>query len=547
MGVMSLFSEEELPSLKSETSGYRAEYRVLARKYRPTTFSQVVGQEILVHLLRNGLSQGRLGHGFIFTGIRGVGKTTTARLLARILNCLKEHDNTNLSSIDPCGVCTSCQALLDDRHLDVVEIDAASHTGVDDMREIIESTRYRAISGRYKIFIIDEVHMLSKSAFNALLKPLEEPPAHVKFIFATTEIRRVPATILSRCLRFDLKRVPPETLSPYLAHICAQEKVTFELEALNLIARAGEGSVRDALSLLDQAIVMGEQEKGVFHIKTDDVQKMLGLADRQPFLQLFKALLSQKTEEALQYVRSLYQAGVDPVVLLEELLHLAHHLSLLKAAPKLSLAETFIAAEKAFLQELAEATSLAHLGRLWQMLLKGSEEVTQASFPLQALEMVCLRLIHTSLFPTPEKLLQHFLLEEKPASPDPESPSPPLFTSFEELIAFVGSKREALLQTQLRQEVHLVDFKWGHLKLRLASTAPVDLPTRLKAFLTRETKTPWTIQITSEEGQPTCMHQEAQQQTLLVEKVAQDPLIQQAQGLFPGMTFQRLEPFSPSH
>lgn len=555
---MSLFSEEELSPPQSET----LEYRVLARKYRPTTFSQVIGQDILVRLLRNGLAQGRLGHGFIFTGIRGVGKTTTARLLARILNCLKEPDPSSL--LDPCGVCSSCQALAVDRHLDVIEIDAASHTGVDDIREIIESTRYRAVSGRYKIFIIDEVHMLSKSAFNALLKTLEEPPAHVKFIFATTEIRRVPATILSRCLRFDLKRVSVETLASHLATICIQEKVMFEPEALTLIARAGDGSVRDALSLLDQAIVMAEGEKGLFHIKKADVQKMLGLSDRQPFKVLFKALVAPPNlEEALEQVRLLYQAGVDPSVVVEELLQLAHHLSLVKAAPTLSLDEALLTDDKAFLQELAGDLSLAQLGRFWQMLLKGAEEVAQASLPLQALEMVCLRLIHVSQFPPPELLLKHLIGEGgAPALSEPVSVSAPSsspaqvqaqaqasswpFESFEGLIAFVGSKREALLQTQLCQDVHLVHFEWGHVRLRLAGTAPAHLSTRLKTFLTQETGTPWTVHVTSEEGQPTLTQQEAQKQTLLAKAVAQDPLIQQAQGLFPGMAFQRLESPSPS-
>lgn len=540
---MSLFSEEEPPTSPAEVAGYR----VLARKYRPTTFSQVIGQDILVRLLRNGLSQGRLGHGFIFTGIRGVGKTTTARLLARILNCLKEQSDEDPSPLDPCGTCSSCRALLDDRHLDVIEIDAASHTGVDDVREIIDSTRYRAISGRYKIFIIDEVHMLSKSAFNALLKTLEEPPAHVKFIFATTEIQRVPATILSRCLRFDLKRVSSEVLVPHLAEICGQEKVTFEPEALALIARAGDGSVRDALSLLDQAIVMAEGEKGVFHIQTTDVQNMLGLADRQPFRDLFNLLLAPNLEAALKEVRALYQLGVDPTRVMEELLQLTHQLSLLKAAPRLVLEDLAIP-DKTFLQALVESTSLANLNRFWQMLLKGAEEVAQASFPLQALEMVCLRLIHARQLPDPEILLRQMggggLTKESMAPPkqepkqelkkDPKTEEKPPFDSFEGLIAFAGAKREALLQTQLRQDVHLVHFAWGQLHLRLAPTAAADLLTRLKTFLRQETTASWTIHVVTEGGDPVLAQQEAQ-------KVAQEPLIQQAQALFPDMRFQGLE------
>jgi DNA polymerase III subunit gamma/tau len=572
-------------------------YRVLARKYRPQRFSDVIGQETTVLLLKNGLQQQKLGHGFIFTGIRGVGKTTLARLIAKALNCTADKT----SSVEPCGSCESCQALAQGRHFDIIEMDAASHTGVDDMREVIEASRYRALSGHYKLFIIDEVHMLSKSAFNALLKTLEEPPPHVKFLFATTEIQKVPATILSRCLRFDLRRIQPATLQAYLGEICAKEQVSVDAEALRAIAHAADGSVRDSLSLLDQAILLAEEGQGgvgvgvsssLPHVSFQAVQTMLGLVDRKPFLDLFKHLLRGHLEETLRLTQELYHSGADPLLLLEELLDLSHQLSLQKAAPSLQI--TAIASEETVsaLKEMApeKSSSLAHLGRVWQMLLKGREDVKNASFPLQALEMVLIRIAYMAHFPTPEALAQiltpalagqaptaravsvssqttalppQSLPVSRPVSsplappasspvgPAPKSkraPSPLLsptaatIASFEDLVARAAHKREGLLCTHLREAVHLIRWVWGELHLNLKPTAPSDLLPQLKQFLKQETGIAWQIVTTPVENcPPTLAEQASQHKATLVQEALATPLLQKAQEAFPNMTLEQTE------
>ncbi|MGL4825440.1 MAG: DNA polymerase III subunit gamma/tau [Alphaproteobacteria bacterium] len=538
---------ENLASAPSHASPYR----VLARAYRPQQFSDVIGQETTVLLLKNGLQQQKLGHGFIFTGIRGVGKTTLARLVAKALNCTADKT----SSVEPCGACESCQALSQGRHFDIIEMDAASHTGVEDMREVIEASRYRALAGRYKIFIIDEVHMLSKSAFNALLKTLEEPPAHVKFLFATTEIQRVPATILSRCLRFDLRRIQPTALQAYLEQVCEKERVTVDAEALRALAHAADGSVRDALSLLDQAILMAQGDEAaaspISHVSFQAVQTMLGLVDRKPFLELFNHLLQGQIEETLRLTRELYQSGADPLLLLEDLLDLSHQLSLHKAAPSLQLAtvsseETLDALKKMAAGEL----SLAHLGRIWQMLLKGRGEVKDASFPLQALEMVLLRIAHMAHFPTPEALAQS-LAGKAPRQPEVRppkalSPSVPTtattLTSFEDLVALAAHKREGLLCTHLKEFVHLIGWSWGELHLNLKPSSPSDLLPQLKQFLKQETGIAWNILTTPVETcPPTLAEQANQHKTDLVNQALATPLLQKAKQAFPEMTLEQTE------
>lgn len=498
-------------NLLASTPSHTSPYRVLARTYRPQQFSDVIGQETTVLLLKNGLQQQKLGHGFIFTGIRGVGKTTLARLVAKALNCTADK----ASSIEPCGICESCQALTQGRHFDIIEMDAASHTGVEDMREVIEASRYRALAGRYKIFIIDEVHMLSKSAFNALLKTLEEPPAHVKFLFATTEIQRVPATILSRCLRFDLRRIQPTALQAYLEQVCEKERVTVDAEALRAIAHAADGSVRDSLSLLDQAILMaqGETPSPLPHVSFQAVQTMLGLADRKPFLDLFNHMLQGQIEETLRLTRELYQNGADPLLLLEDLLDLSHQLSLHKAAPSLQLATVSSEETLDALKKMAAGeTSLAHLGRVWQMLLKGRAEVKDASFPLQALEMVLLRIAHMAHFPTPEALAQSLAGEiprQVVATPSKAETHPlsttsatTTLTSFEDLVSLAARKREGLLCTHLKETMHLIRWAWGELHLNLKPTAPSDLLPQLKQFLKQETGIAWNILTTPVEAPP---------------------------------------------
>lgn len=387
-------------------------YRVLARKYRPTKLSQVIGQEFLVETLKRGIEGGRLGHAFILTGIRGTGKTTTARIIARSLNC--EAGPTP----EPCGTCSSCAAIAQDRSMDVIEIDAASRTSVDDIREIIEAARYKAVSARYKIYIIDEVHMLSKSAFNALLKTLEEPPPHVKFIFATTEIHKVPATILSRCVRFDLKRIESLTLAAYFKTICDQENVTYEDEALTLIAKAAEGSVRDGLSLLDQAITYGISTQGELSVTASHVRRMLGLADQGALLELFQVLMQGDVITSLEKLRCFYQEGADPLRILENLLDLTHWVQCLKINPTLAQDEVLTAEKRQRGMELADSLSLPTLTRVWQMFLKGFEEVKRAPSPQKALEVIVIRLTHLAPLPSLHEILEGLkedgLLKKKP-------------------------------------------------------------------------------------------------------------------------------------
>lgn len=368
---------------------------VLARKYRPTTLSQVVGQDFLVETLKRGIEGGRLGHAFILTGIRGTGKTTTARLIARSLNC--EVGPTS----EPCGVCSSCITLSEDRSLDVIEIDAASRTSVDDVREIIEASHYKTATSRYKIYIIDEVHMLSKSAFNALLKTLEEPPMHVKFIFATTEIHKVPATILSRCVRFDLKRIDVPVLQNYFKKICAQEQVTFEEDAISLIVRTAEGSVRDGLSLLDQAMTYGEG-----HLTAPNIRKMLGTADPGALLDLFHKLLEGKCAESLESLRCFYREGVDASKLLEDLLDLTHHVQCLKINPQWDEKRTFSPLYHEKIQDLAKSLSIPTLTRMWQLLIKGLDELKKVPIPQRALDVLIIRLTHIAPLPSLEDLLE---------------------------------------------------------------------------------------------------------------------------------------------
>ena len=351
-------------------------YRVLARKYRPVDFTTLIGQEAMVRTLRNAIATGRIAHAFMLTGVRGVGKTTTARIIARALNCVGS-DGKGSATVDPCGVCDNCKAITEDRHVDVIEMDAASRTGIDDVRELIEGVRYRPVSARYKVYIIDEVHMLSEKAFNALLKTLEEPPPHVKFLFATTEIRKVPVTVLSRCQRFDLKRVPQETLIAHFAGIAAAEKVEISPEALVLLARAADGSVRDGLSMLDQAIAHGG---GV--VDAAQVRDMLGLADRSRVLELFEKAMKGDAPAVVAALGEMHDSGADPVVILQDLLELTHWVTRLKVAPEAAAASAD--SERAQGLAMAAKLSMASLTRAWTLLLKGLQETLSAPSPLRA-------------------------------------------------------------------------------------------------------------------------------------------------------------------
>ncbi|MGB8623494.1 MAG: DNA polymerase III subunit gamma/tau, partial [Paracoccaceae bacterium] len=394
-----------------------AGYQVLARKYRPATFADLIGQDAMVRTLKNAFAADRIASAFIMTGIRGTGKTTTARIIAKGMNCIGS-DGTGGPTIEPCGVCEHCVAIAEGRHVDVMEMDAASRTGVGDIREIIDSVHYRAASARYKIYIIDEVHMLSNSAFNALLKTLEEPPAHVKFIFATTEIRKVPVTVLSRCQRFDLRRIEPETMIAHLKSIAGKEDAQIADDALALITRAAEGSVRDAMSLMDQAISHGAGET-----TADQVRAMLGLADRGRVLDLFDMIMAGDAAGALNELSAQYADGADPLAVLRDLAEITHWISVIKITPEAAEDPTVGPDERARGLAMAEKLPMRALTRMWQMLLKALEEVTMAPNAMMAAEMAIIRLTHVSTLPSPEELVRK-LQDTPPPAPGPGGPAP---------------------------------------------------------------------------------------------------------------------------
>ncbi|MBM3468707.1 MAG: DNA polymerase III subunit gamma/tau [Alphaproteobacteria bacterium] len=539
-------------------------YRVLARKYRPQKLSELVGQDLLVKTLMQGIERNRLPHAFLLYGIRGVGKTTTARILAKALNC-RGIDGQGGPTPDPCGVCESCKAILEDRHLDVLEMDAASRTGVDDVREVIEAARYKAVNGRYKVYIIDEVHMLSKSAFNALLKTLEEPPPHVKFIFATTEIRKVPETVLSRCMRFDLKRVEPKILLDHFSTLMAKENIPIEEEALSLIVRAADGSVRDGLSLLDQAIALSEGS-----ITSASVRDMLGMVDRGQIFALLKNIFQGHIEDVLTQIKDLYQRGGDPVILIEDLLDLVYWLTCLKTSPHLLKDVTWPESDRRQGAELIESLSLPALMRVWQVMHKGYHEVLDSPLPSQAAEMVLIRVAYLSDLPHAEEILAavqgvprpashspapshptvHQTLkpvttqqveneissEASPAPSTPNSAAPQLPANFEELLVLLQSAKEPILLGNVMHDVHLVSYASGVLTIRLADSAPKTLPAQLRQTLERITGQPWKIEIVSQGGEPTITQQKKIAHDEKVKESQEHPLVQSLLEGFPGAT-----------
>jgi len=547
-----------------------APYRVLARKYRPTTLDDLIGQDATVRILRNAFGLGRVAHAFMLTGVRGVGKTTTARIIARALNCIGA-DGKGGPTADPCGVCANCVAILADRHPDVIEMDAASRTGVDDVREIIEATRFRPMQARMKVFIIDEVHMLSRNAFNALLKTLEEPPAEVTFIFATTELRKVPVTVLSRCQRFDLRRVPQATLAAHFGRIADKEGVAFSDEALGLIARAADGSVRDGLSLLDQAIAQGTLgragEGAGARIEAPLIADMLGLADRELVFDLLDAVMRGQADVALGITDQAHARGADLGVMLGDLLEIVHTISRLKAIPALRDGAELPEAERVRGAAFADALSVPVLGRTWQMLLKGVAEVDMAPDRREAAEMVLIRLCHVADLPTPEKLVRAWqsggpagggsptmptapgggpgggpsavqggpdgggtrahahvrivanggvrVVAEAPVlapepQPDVAAPEVQPLRSWREMVAFVATCREAMLHGDLRLSAHLVRFDPPEVAFRVGRGAPADLPRRLQMLLARHYGDYWRIRPSQEPGEPTIEEQGAE-------------------------------------
>ena len=552
------------------------EYRVLARKYRPTSFDDLIGQDVLVRTLSNAIKTGRIAHAFLLTGIRGVGKTTTARIIARALNCIGE-DGQGGATISPCGVCSHCQMIGEDRHVDVLEMDAASHTGVGDIRELIDGVRYLPSSARYKIYIIDEVHMLSTSAFNALLKTLEEPPPHVKFIFATTESRKIPVTILSRCQRFDLKRVESQMLSAHLARICEKEQVAADPEALSLMALAAEGSVRDSLSLLDQAIARASEDGAQASISAAMVRQMLGAADNTATFVLLDTLLRGDVPQALTQLRSQYEAGADPLLMVQNALEAVHLITRVKVAPAALSDPSLSEQERAHAKQLADQASMAVITRLWQMLLKGLSEVRMAPLPLSALEMLLVRIAYAAELPTLGELTKNTSSRqdgEKPsasgkglseghsnsvranASPHPDPlpegeggvrPSLELVTNtqpqpqnYAELVQLFEKNREPLLHTQLFHETQLVSFAPGQVEVHLAGSFARDFLQRVAELVSRWTGQPWKFTSSSEPGQPSLAQQHEAKKQHAISEAAAHPLVASVLEQFPGATLTKI-------
>jgi len=527
------------------------EYQVLARKYRPQTFADLIGQEAMVRTLKNAFATDRIAQAFMMTGIRGTGKTTTARIIAKGMNCVGP-DGTGSPTTEPCGECEPCRAIAEGRHVDVLEMDAASNTGVDDVREIIDSVNYRAASARYKIYIIDEVHMLSNNAFNALLKTLEEPPAHVKFIFATTEIRKVPVTVLSRCQRFDLRRIEPDVMIEHLQRIAGLENAEVDADALALITRAAEGSVRDAMSLLDQAIShTGETT-------TEQVRAMLGLADRGRIMDLFDAIMRGDAAAALNELSAQYSDGADPVAVLRDLSELTHWISVVKITPEAAEDPTIAPDERARGQGFAERTPMRFLTRMWQMLLKALEEVRIAPNAMMAAEMAVIRLTHVADLPSPEELVRKLGDGSLPPSAPPQAPggngssgptargpSGPTgagggttalaaapqtealahYARFTDVLSLIRANRDVQLLIAVETGLKLVQYSPGWIELELAPGADRDLAQRLAQRLNAWTGARWGVSVVGAGGAPTIAETREAEDTRLRAEAMQHPLV----------------------
>ncbi len=544
-------------------------YRVLARKYRPSTFKDLIGQDAMVRTISNAFETGRIPQAWILTGVRGVGKTTTARIIARALNYELPDGSAKGPTIDMPQSGLHDEAIIESRHPDVLEMDAASHNSVDDVRQINDAIRYAPMSARYKVYILDEVHMLSAAAFNALLKTLEEPPPHAKFIFATTEIRKVPVTVLSRCQRFDLRRVEAGLLVQHLDAIAKKEKIEVEAEALALIARAAEGSVRDALSLFDQAIAHAAGT-----VAAADVRQMLGLADRARVIDLFEALLRGDVASALKELRDQYDSGADPAIMLSDLAEFTHFVTRVKAVPAVAEDVSLSEVERTRGRDFASKLSMRVLSRTWQMLMKGVAEVQGAGRPIAAAEMVLVRIAYAADLPTPDDVIRSLndqngsssralsngdgagasagglaprfeaprsapraALSTAPAVRIAEAPAGQAsleIDSFERLIALAAEKRDLQTKIALERDVRLVRFESGRLEIALEPTAPKTLVHELQRKLEGWTKRRWMVVVSKEAGAPTIRAQADAQEAALKVGVRADPLVQAVLDRFPG-------------
>ncbi len=551
-----------------------SQYRVLARKYRPETFADLVGQDAMVRTLKNAFAADRIAQAFIMTGIRGTGKTTTARIIAKGMNCIGP-DGEGTPTTEPCGKCEHCVAIMEGRHVDVMEMDAASRTGVNDIREIIDSVNYRSASARYKIYIIDEVHMLSNNAFNALLKTLEEPPAHVKFIFATTEIRKVPVTVLSRCQRFDLRRIEPEDMAGLLQRIAAAEGAEIAQDAMGLIIRAAEGSARDATSLLDQAISHGAGET-----TADQVRAMLGLADRGRVLDLFEMIMRGDASGALAELSSQYAEGADPMAVLRDLAEITHWLSVVKITPDAMEDPTMSPDERSRGAVLSQGLPMRALTRMWQMLLKALEEVASAPNAMMAAEMAIIRLTHVADLPSPEELLRK--LGDGPAPTGTGGPSgssmptaaqtlaqatgtlqapahsggptahgsaqangamPALasapdvalarYPTFEHVVDLIRHNRDVKLLVEVETCLRLAAYQPGRIEFTPTDRAPKDLAARLGNALQRWTGNRWAVTLVNGAETRTIAELRDAKEIALKEEAEQHPLVQATLAAFP--------------
>jgi DNA polymerase-3 subunit gamma/tau len=563
----------------NDTTATSGSYRVLARKYRPSTFDDLIGQEAMVRTISNSFEAGRIPQAWVLTGVRGVGKTTTARILARALNYELPDGSITGPTVKMPVLGVHCQAIMESRHLDVIEMDAASHNGVEDVRQINDAVRYAPVSARYKVYILDEVHMLSGAAFNALLKTLEEPPAHAKFIFATTEIRKVPITVLSRCQRFDLRRVDAEMLVKHLQGIAGKESITVEPEALALIARAAEGSVRDSLSLFDQAIAHAAGP-----VRAEDVRGMLGLADRTRVIDLFEALMRADIARALQELRDQYDTGADPAMVLGDLAEFTHFVTRVKIVPAVaddvSLTETERTRGRAFAAKL----SMRVLARTWQMLLKGIAEVEAAGRPIAAAEMVLVRIAYAADLPTPDEVVRSLsdgtrgngsgaaqssslprsdmparselprgggsrgplasaIPMHEPVARSTEAPAPTrAIKTFEELVALAAEKRDVAMKSALERDVRLVRLEDGKLEIALEASAAKSLVNDLSKKLADWTGRRWMIAVSAEAGAASLRAQAEARKAELKNDVRSDPLVQAVLARFPGAEIVEVRP-----
>ncbi len=541
----------------------KKEYEVLARKYRPNSLAGLIGQDALVQTLTNAIETNRIPHAFIMTGIRGVGKTSTARIIARSLICTGADGKSEMPTASPCGICENCRAIAEDRHIDILEMDAASRTGINDIREIIDSVHYHPVIARYKIYIIDEVHMLSKQAFNALLKTLEEPPANTKFIFATTEIRKVPVTVLSRCMRFDLPRVGIETLSTHLESIAKKEGATISAEALALISQVSEGSVRDSLSLLDQAIGTALEGETIDIIA---LRNMLGMVDRNNVFDLFEMVISAKPAEAITKIREMYNFGADPIAILQDLLEVSHFITEIKILPNFANEKHIAASDAERGKILAEKLSIPFLARIWQMLVKGISEVQLASNTLTASEMILIRIAYASELPTPEKIIKDIKKNSNISVNSSNSTSPPIENkekslaikqdiihddrnidledanagtinnpnNFNEMADIFNTMNEPFIHARLR-DVSPISFDAKIRKIEFCPTShtPPDLAGKIGEMLSHWTGNRWLVVVSSKEGKKSIRQKNEEELEKQKKEAVEDNMVQAILKAFP--------------